>query len=421
MKDAPPRIYDRLPNAEIIGKSDVLDLSRSLSGAMYYFKAPFREFVSQEFILGQGKSYGIDVQKPVYFFGNRKKDKEGEEWGIIANVIDSSKILAGLKNLEKVVDINDSLIGKQRVFIFGKKKLHLTYGKDWILLYAGEKFKSRLAKIVQAKRNEITPRWRNLLNDKTFRGSKTVANILSPELNEYGIQSAFFSVSNDSTSLTFHTKMIYEDSLPFKLKNEGPSFPGQDFTKNLINLHVDVDYLKRHPESKLFQKLKNLGAKVSFPFISFLDAWGGDIAFRQGGIQTIQEQYIESEFDENFNVTEVVKFKDVKIPGYSLFISFNGKGKAFVNQLFTKGIMTNDGDKYRVLFSPPMKMRLDNNSLLLHTSNYPSKLVKDSSQQVIWSIKHNPVHFSIEKTTTKMIYGKINIPLEKIIKSLSGN
>ena len=51
------RFFDRLPEADVIGTANVLALSRSLSSSTYHFKVPFREFLTPEFILGQGKSF----------------------------------------------------------------------------------------------------------------------------------------------------------------------------------------------------------------------------------------------------------------------------------------------------------------------------------------------------------------------------
>jgi hypothetical protein len=56
-KPTPPRLIDRLPTADFIGKVNVLDLARETSGMMYYHKIPFRDFTSYEFLLGQGKMF----------------------------------------------------------------------------------------------------------------------------------------------------------------------------------------------------------------------------------------------------------------------------------------------------------------------------------------------------------------------------
>ena len=66
--DLPPRFFDRLPEETIVGKTDILELSKMLQPAIFKSKAAFRDFVTPEFILSQGKGYGLDIQSPVYFF-----------------------------------------------------------------------------------------------------------------------------------------------------------------------------------------------------------------------------------------------------------------------------------------------------------------------------------------------------------------
>ncbi len=69
------RFIDRLPEADIIGRADVLELATELMPTLYYYKIPVREFVSPEFFLSQGKAYGIDFQKQLYFLVLKSKVK----------------------------------------------------------------------------------------------------------------------------------------------------------------------------------------------------------------------------------------------------------------------------------------------------------------------------------------------------------
>ena len=66
-----PRFVDRLPMAEIIGRTNILNLAKDFIPATYHNQIPFREFISPEFILSQGKINGLNLQRPVYFFGNQ--------------------------------------------------------------------------------------------------------------------------------------------------------------------------------------------------------------------------------------------------------------------------------------------------------------------------------------------------------------
>ena len=82
---------------------------------MYYHKLPFRDLTSKEFLLSQGKAYGLNLQKPIYVFGN-----ESGDGGCLIYVRDSLKIAAGLERLRKSVTIKDTIIEKQKVY-FSKK------------------------------------------------------------------------------------------------------------------------------------------------------------------------------------------------------------------------------------------------------------------------------------------------------------
>ena len=133
----PPRIYDRLPEADIIGQTDILDLSRSLSKTMFYYKIPFRDFLSPDFLLSQGKNYGLNFQEPVYFFAN-EKNKDLEDWGAIAHLRDSSKIQAGIVYLKKFASVSEFTYLGNKVYQIEPANLSIVYGDDWIFLYQGK-------------------------------------------------------------------------------------------------------------------------------------------------------------------------------------------------------------------------------------------------------------------------------------------
>ncbi len=217
--------------------------------------------------------------------------------------------------------------------------------------------------------------------------------------------------------LAFSTPVISQiDTIRFSLRDEGPSFQERDFTKSLINLHLNTEHQQLKKEDPLYKMGEKFSKRIGFPMEALLNAWTGNVSFRQGGIQEIDEHYIESELDEDFNITEVVKSKKVKVTGFSLYLSMNSKGRSFVNRLFDKGILTKDGDKYRLLYSPPLNMSVSDTSLALYTSRFVPKLANDSLNQIIWTNKSTPFSFQIDSISLKNVYGSITIPLQKIIK-----
>ncbi len=412
--DLPAQIHDRLPDGDIIGETNVLTLSRSLSKTLFYYKLPFRDFISPDFMLSQGKNYGLDLQAPVYFFLN-ENDHKFEDAGVMLTVRDSSKVREGVEHLVKFVEIRDTTIYNTPVYLSPKEHIYMAYGDDWMLFYKGKRFNETLIRIRVKKRNEISPEWRSFINKKYLEENQIIAQVKTKELQEYGIESAIISLSNDSSNLILNTKITQFDSILFELRNTTSMFYEQEFSKNIISLNVDIDRLKRSKKDPIYKLITSLGKKISFPTDQFLEVWDGEAAFRQGGIQTIREKYIESELDDDFNVTEVTKYKNVQVSGFSLYLSTLKNNETFLQTLFNRGIMTKEDQKVRLLFSPPMNMRKSDSSMMFYTGNYPPKLLADSTNKIMWTINYTPVTINLDSTDLRSVYCRINIPLKKII------
>lgn len=410
----PPRVYDRLPEADIIGQTDILDLSRSMSKTMFYYKIPFRDFLTPDFLLSQGKNYGLNFQEPVYFFAN-EKNKDVEEWGAIAHLRDSSKIQAGIIYLKKFTNITEISYLNTKVYQIEKDNLSIVYGDDWIFLYQGKNYKKRIEGVLTAKRNEIAPKWRIFFNKRVPEHRPLFAQLHIDELRDLGIESTEISMSNDSTHFYFHTIITQFDSLSFELRKTGKAYEKQTFTKNLINLHFNVDRLKQNENDPIAIILNKLGRKINFPTKTFLNAWDGDVSYRQGGFQTIKEEYITSELDENFEVTDVVSYRDVKVAGFDLYISMKDKKHTFLANLIAKGLITENDAKYRFLYSSPFHIKKQADGLVFHTSNYTPRLKADSVNHIMWTFNYTPIEFYIDSTKTRSVYGRVQVPVQRLI------
>lgn len=412
--DLPAQIHDRLPDGDIIGQTNVLNLSRSLSKTLFYYKLPFRDFISPDFLLSQGKNYGLDLQAPVYFFLN-ESDQDFEDAGIMLTVRDSSKVREGVDHLIKFVEIRDTTLYNTPVYVSPKENIYMAYGNDWMLFYKGKRFNETLIRIRVKKRNEISPSWRSFINKKYLVEKNIVAQMKTKELQDYGVESAILSLSNDSSSLYLDTKITQFDSILFELKDSNHSFFEQDFSKNIISLNMDIDRLKRHKSDPIYKALTQLGKKISFPTDLFLDTWNGEMSFRQGGIQTIREKYIESELDDDFNVTEVTKYKNVQVSGFSLYLSTLDNSETFIQALFKRGIMTKEGKKVRLLYSPPLNLRRTDTTMTMFTGKYRPQLKEDSINKVMWTINYTPITVFLDSTDVHSVFGRIKVPLKKII------
>ncbi len=126
-KPIPPRLIDRLPTADFIATANILELAKETNGMLQYNKISARDFTTYEFLLGQGKMYGIDLQQNVYLFGN-----EDGNWGAMARLSDSSKIMGGIERLKKFVDISDSVFNDHKYYYNLEDKSYLHYGDGYV-------------------------------------------------------------------------------------------------------------------------------------------------------------------------------------------------------------------------------------------------------------------------------------------------
>lgn len=411
-----PRFFDRLPDADLIGKTNVLELSESLEQTTYYYRIPFREFLTREFILLQSKSFGIDIQKPAYIFAN-ESEWNVADMGAMFMVKDSSLVRSGINRLSKLVSLKDTMIYDQKVYKNNESKISIAYGNDWLLIYYGGDFKRTYHDVLFAKRNEIPANWRTFLNKTNFENSPLVGQWASKNLDDYGINSVELRLKNDSSSITLNAQVRQNDSIAIRLLDEGPTYNQQEFTKTLANLHLDVSGLKDHPDDPIVRIMKQLTAKISFPLQDFLTTWQGSIAFRQGGLQTYSEKYITSELDENFNVTEVTKYKTIKLPGYSLYLAMQPTYSDFIDRLMVKGILTKPDRRYRLLFSPPLALQEDESGIALHTATYYEKPSIGSSNSVMFTHNKTPYTFYLDSLGSNTYYCRFKIPLQKLVES----
>lgn len=410
-KSIEARLIDRLPSADFIGKLNVLELARETSGMMYYHRLPFRDLTSKEFLLSQGKSYGLNLQKPIYIFGN-----EAGDMGCLIYVSDSMKIASGIDRLRKSVNIKDTLIEKQKVFFSKKDNVFLHYGSNYLLLYKGTLFSKIFNSVLKAKYKKIQPLWSRFLKDIHFKNEHLVIYSNWSKFKDAGIATAIFA--HDSDSLSFNLKSYLRKTKPFyiKKKKAGLAFSTIPNANKSVELHLDISELKQHLDDPLLLLGMHLGKRIGFPFIDFIKAWEGDICFVEGGTQKSRENYIETELDENFNTTEVQKFREVLVPGYSLYLSSNQYGNKLINRLFAKGIMTSEAEKIRFLYSPLLTMRQANGYIQLYSGNQAPRLLTSSNNSIVWTEKGTVYRFNIDSLNRHEIFGSLQIPVKRIFR-----
>jgi len=147
-----------------------------------------------------------------------------------------------------------------------------------------------------------------------------------------------------------------------------------------------------------------------------LNTWEGDLSFRQGGYQIVKETYIESVLDDDFNVTEVEMEKEVKVPGFTVMFSVNKSGPQLIRRLLSKGIITQNEDKYRVLFSPELSLTKKENYFIFHTGQYAPKTINDGNNSATWTQQGTKLEFSLDSISKYEVFGSIYIPVDRIIR-----
>ena len=129
----------------------------------------------------------------------------------------------------------------------------------------------------------------------------------------------------------------------------------------------------------------------------------------------LNEKYIESELDENFNISEVIKTKETKISGVSGYLGVSGNSKDFLKTMYRKGILTEEGKRIRFLYSPPLNLKTSDSTYLFYSSNYKPELFPGDQNNGVWTVSNTQLNFYLDSTTTRSIYGRIILPLDEIL------
>ena len=96
-----------LPDADIVGTVQVLDLLKETSELLVFNDVKSRQFLTYEFTLSMAKKYGIDLQSKIYLFANDRGD-----FGFVIPLLKSSKLENVFERVEMDFKVTDTLIGK---------------------------------------------------------------------------------------------------------------------------------------------------------------------------------------------------------------------------------------------------------------------------------------------------------------------
>lgn len=409
--DPPPSLLDRLPESEIVGRYDLLDIARETNSLMFKNKVPFREYMTYDFLLGQAKGIGIDIQSTGYFFSNGE-----DEWGTYVTVMDSSKIQNGLNRLEQYIDVSDTLVYNRKVSVIKDLGIYIFYDKNYLLVYKGSKIKRRLGKALFAHEGDIENSWEKFLKNPVFKTEDIVLYSHSPRLKKFGLDYAMFAHDSDSLNIKLKTYLHSNKNLKIKEKKAGITFERSKQSTKALEIHLDISEFKKYPNEPLYKWIVELGKKVSFPTAAFFEAWDGDLSFQEGGTQLIEEEVVEMSYDEEFNPIEIRKTNKVAVPGYSLIFSVNENRNKLISALFSKGIVTKQGKHYHFLFSPPLTLNILPKSISAYTSGRSPKVTTGSTCNGLWNYKGTDIHFHIDSLKKREIYSSIEFEVASFLK-----
>ena len=184
-----------------------------------------------------------------------------------------------------------------------------------------------------------------------------------------------------------------------------------------IDLHLNFSHLNKNTKKLIEKKLSVFTKKISFPLEDFLDLWGGDLCFEEGGYYRITEKYIETELDENFETREIEKTREVIVPRYKMMISTVHPAHSFISKLLKKGILTQEEDQFRFLFSPLFKTKIKKDAVIFYSSQHIPRLVPNEENIIHWDYKGTNLKFSLDSSVNNVIYGGLDIPVESLIKN----
>lgn len=400
-----PLLEDRIPEGDIMGKILLHNLAKETNDLLFFNNFPMRDMLSPDFLLSQAKSYGLDIQKPSYFFAN-----ETGEWGALIRISDSSKLYPGIIRLKKNFEIQDTLVADQKAYIYPQQNMYLTYGSKWIFIYKGAQFPKRMYHVVYSKKGDINKKWKAFLNEKTFKDENLIVGVNPARAKKYKLETALFAHNADSSKIHIKSYFRSLDSLHITKKDSGLAFANKMGTDKLLNIHLDISKIRNNRNHPLYIWLSEMGKRICFPLDAFLNTWEGDMSFHQGGKVIVKESFVETVMDEDFNVSEVRTFKDNLVPGFAFMMSTNEKQQDFLAKLFGKGILRKEAKKFFLLTSPPLGINTSKTHLYFFSTEHTPKTNYNKGNNGVWNIKGQSVSFDLDSLAAKEVFGTVHIP-----------
>ena len=167
-----------LPEADIVGTVQVLDLLKETSELLVFNDVKSRQFLTYEFILSMAKKYGIDLQSNIYLFANDRGD-----FGFVIPLLKSSKLENVFERVEMDFEVADTLIGKDQVYKIEEEELFFFKRNKYAVIYKGNYFPEIYEQLTNKSR-VIRKSWKTLLTNPYFKNEHLVMYAKNDKLND---------------------------------------------------------------------------------------------------------------------------------------------------------------------------------------------------------------------------------------------
>ena len=264
------RIEYILPEADLVGRIRVLDFLKETTDLLIFNNVKVRQFLTYEFILSMAKMYGMDLQSPVYIFANDRGD-----YGFVIPLLNTDKLNDAIERVEIDFKVSDSVIDDQKVYRIDNEDIYFYKSQKYAVIYKGDYF-SEIYKDLSRKSNKTRESWRMLFSNPYFENEHLVMYSKNKKLNDLGINHMYLAQDSDSTELYLKTRIVMHDSIPFLMNQNGKTINFSDYSKRMIDLHLNFQQLNMNTKKLVASKLKNLSKKISFPMGDFMELWAGD-------------------------------------------------------------------------------------------------------------------------------------------------
>ena len=416
--DSPKKEFEKietfLPEADLAGRVYLLDFLTESTDLMLFNEISQRQFLTSEFVLSLAKKFGLDVQSPVYVFANERGDA-----GSVVPLYTTQKLKSALDRISLDNNVKDTLIGQDRIYHLVDYQVHIFHRDNFLFIYYGDYFYEIYRECITDRKRKIAAVWQGLFSNPIFPNENLVLYSACESLKQFGMDYAY--MAHDSDSSGFHLKSCIKinDSIPFFVKDSGQAIKFSARSKRTIDLHMNTEDLSASIKGLLIEKLSLLTSKISFPISDFIEIWSGDFCFEEGGFYLVSEKYIETELDDNFEPTQVEKTRYKNVPRYSLMFTVHEPANQLLDKLLSKGILTEEDEQFRFLFSPQLKLRLLDNQVIFYSTVNPPRSYMSSMNRIEWTYKGTDFEFQVDSLSNKRVFGSIEVPMKKILESIA--